>query len=128
MRHLTALGAALTLCAAATAEPLSVKAFLTQKVGDAVFFRVEFAAPPHVADDPPPRLVPQDGAARTVVRDGLSGLAFAGRWSPSAERAAFQLIYTMREPGRMPVAVELPVTLTRSDAQTGKGDLKTTWA
>src|SRR5262245_34383534 len=128
MRHLTALGAALAVCAAAAAEPVAVKSFVTQTVGDALYFRVEFSAPANLADDPPPRLVPQDAATRVVVRDGLSDLKFVGKWSPMAERAAFQLIYTVREPGRPPGTVEAPVTLARADAASDKVDLRKAWA
>src|SRR5438067_420796 len=49
MRHLIALGAALAVCATVTAEPPAVKSFRTQKADDATYFRVEVAAPPHVA-------------------------------------------------------------------------------
>src|SRR5260221_12646327 len=99
MRHLPGLGDALVVCAAVTAEPPAVKSFRTQRANDATYFRVEFAAPPHVADGATPRLVPQDEAARVVVRDGFWGLAFVGKWSAAAERARFPLVYTVLGPG-----------------------------
>src|SRR5262249_49797924 len=108
--------------------PHPARSFEHQKTDDAIYFRVEFAAPPHVADEPAPRLVPQDSATRTVVRVFPGGLAFAGKWSPSAESAKFQLIYTAREPGRMPVAVESSVALDLSNSVTFNGDLKRQWA
>src|SRR5713226_4719897 len=128
MRHLTALGAALIVCAAAVAEPPMVTSFRAQKNGDTVFFTVKFAAPPHVAGEPPPRLVPQDEAARTVVHLGRNELSFAGKWSPTAETASFRLLYAVQAPGRNLVTVEAPILLNRSDANPDNGDLKKLWA
>lgn len=85
---------------------------------DGLYFEVTLPAPPNLARDHTPRLVPQDEAARCVVPiaapDGR--VAFAGKWAGTADQATFLVLLPCRR-GDGVAWTEDVITLQRANAR-----------